>query len=1279
MAIKTSIRDMIRSPLTRRMTAVVFATILLVEIAILLPSYANREQELLDNLHVTGSNWAIAVTGNLSKDAKSEQIANAVFQSEKVTGVLVVREAGIEHKIGETFTGRLTPSKNIRSDDGSRYEIHFTSKTGGQPYVLHLRLDSSHIEGELTAFVLRIAGLILIISLTLTAATIIAMGHVVLGPLVRLKEALDRGSFSLDQETAREATRKDEIGDVYRATSAMLEQVQASNSYLESVVEDRTRDLQNLNEELGRQADLLEETISNIHQGIVVYDGDLNMIACNENFARMRNLPVEFLEERPSLEDIFRYQAQQGFFYDIEGDVEQQVAFLMQTTLNKSLIEPWEQTRPDGTIHEVRTIHLADGGIVRTFSDITERKRIEESQRALLDSIALPVFVLSDEDQYVYLNEHAATIMGCAVNDLVGASVKSIFVDLEDRENLLSILKMEGRVDDFEARIHLPNDQTGWGMFSTRPLKFQGVSAHMSLVTNITDRKEAEETLRQREELLRTLFETTSFGIVQQPPVGQGRLSVNQAFCEMTGYTESELLAIPFLSVTHPDDTGRATDWRKKFVDGTSSIDVDEYRIVTKFGAEKWVNRTVTAIHSPDGTVERLVSFVQDATERKRAEQAIVEAKEAADAANRAKSDLVATVSHEVRTPMNGVLGMARLLRDTPLNDDQSDSVETVISSAESLLRIVNDLLDMSKLEAGHLELEHIPFVGADTVSQAISIMMPRADEKGLALISKIDPSLPDVVIGDPHRLRQVMMNLISNAVKFTRTGSISVELSLIDSDEATAVLEFAVSDTGAGIKREHQAKLFAPYSQGAADIARRYGGTGLGLAICRRLVGLMGGDIALASELGDGSRFSFQLSLPIARDVKAASLRHDRNSSLSRKIETAQLKPLKILQVEDNATNRKVLEQLLQRAGHSISSVEHGGQALDALSMESFDLIFMDRHMPEIDGLEATRRIRAMAEPMGTVPIIGITAGALEDELVACLDAGMNVVLTKPVDETELFKTLESIMEKGSVPDFLSLEHPVLVVDDVAVNLAVAQKQLTRLGIQSDITLDSHEALQKLLNGTYSAALVDMEMPGLSGIDLVRQYRQQTADTSERLPIIAMTGNVAVDDMAKCKEAGMDGFVMKPVAIEVLQKALLDVVRATNVLKQDVPNVIYDKVPEVVAVPVDLSGLSSILGIDDHAELMEMLTLFVDTFPDLMTPLDEAVSGRDPVQLHNAAHAAKSAAANAAAVPMSALLGQLEKDAVRQEWDGLLALHHQVSVEFDRVTEFVRDRQLDT
>ncbi len=1407
MAQLSSLGDVIRSPLTRKIAAVVFAGVMVLEALILVPSYQKRERELLADLAIHAEEWIAGVTYSLSGTATPDEMAVAMLGSESVTGIVLVDPSGTVTRAGERISGGPFLDDPYRTRDGSRYEVPLQSAANASPYLIVVRLDSTGVGPMLWAYVQRIFWLSLLISVALTAATLLTVGTVVLAPLSRLKLALERGELKLEGRRG-DGERLDEIGDLFRAAATILKELNSSRETLEANVTERTEDLRRANRQLqaserrfrdfvrassdfywemdanlrysylsdrftqvtgvpkvdllGRTRDdtpalgtdrrawnqylrdlsehrpfrnfvhaqptpagelvylsisgqpvfdadgafagyrgtgsnvtvaieaqrelehqktLLEVTLANIQQGVSVYDADMKLVAWNDRYAQLRDLPETLLRQRPSLRDIFAFQAARGFYARLGGDLDSQVEDMMRLATGGDLSVASEQERPDGSVHEVRSQRLPEGGLVRTFNDITERKR-------------------------------------------------------------------------------------------------------------------AEETLRQNALLMRTIFDTASIGILQQAPDGQRRLAVNKAFCEITGYSEEELLAVPFQTVTHPEDLNEAVDQRERFARGEIGGDVGESRIIRKNGEVAWVHRSLTALHDENGEVERFVSFVQDITERKRAQAEIAErerilsrvlenmqhgimmldeelnveiynqrlidmfgipeellqvgqpllpamrfrvergdfgegaaedicerrealirgatsdlveegvlgnrtietrwslagdgshinvatditerkkgerlleqAKEEAERLARSKSDLVAMVSHEVRTPMNGVLGMARLLLDTGLNAEQRGLVDVIVESGDSLVRIVNDLLDVSKLEAGRFELETVPFIVSDTIEQCLAVMTPRAKEKGLEIGADLDPALPPVVLGDPYRLRQITLNLLSNAIRFTSEGAVTVTARLAERTGETARITVEVIDTGRGIKPEDRKRLFSPYTQAGVEVARKYGGTGLGLAVCWRLIERMGGRIAVDSTPGEGSTFSFTLPFVLDAETDAAELREAARQARVIDVSTrnGNTPSLSVLQVEDNKVNQKVVELILARAGHSVVTVGDGAAALAALETGSFDAVLMDRHMPVMNGLEATRQIRAMDGPRSALPVIGVTAGALGAELDACLDAGMNTVVTKPVDAAELCAALARLT--SAAPEAATDSRPVLVIDDLQINLTVTRRQLGKLGIACDLADSGQEALMLMEQGDYAAVLVDVSMPDMDGLAFTRALRAREVDTPRRVPVIAMTGHVDREARSRFMAAGMDDYLAKPVVLEELG-AMLAKWRSGGgeaALPADAPA----PAPDADAPPVDMALLADIIGEDSEAEKLTWVREFDAAFPPLLRDVNDAAAKQHREATRDAAHAAKSAANSIAALPLADILQRLENESLAGEWRDINLLVAAVEKEYERVSGF--------
>jgi PAS domain S-box-containing protein len=551
----------------------------------------------------------------------------------------------------------------------------------------------------------------------------------------------------------------------------------------------------------------------------------------------------------------------------------------------------------------------------------------------------------------------------------------------------------------------------------------------------------------------------------------------NPAFYRITGYAEEEVIGHNCRFLQGPGTNPRHIKALREAIENGKAIDVE---IVNhRKDGSRFVNELhLSPIFGDDGEVRYIFGIQHDVSAREQFARDAERARRAAERANAEKSDFLAFMSHEIRTPMNGVMGTISLLLDTTLDAEQHAYAETARRCGELLLATVNEMLDLSRIEAGHLAIEEEAFDLAAPVAEVLDLLAPAVAEKGIRLSASIDPLLPARVIGDARRLRQVLLNLADNAVKFTAVGGVGIR---VERAEANGQVRFAVADTGIGMPPEVQVRLFGRFAQGGPETARRYGGSGLGLMICKRLVGLMGGRIVLASTPGKGSTFSFEIPLrPIAESGRPPSTLLPR---------PALAKPLpgargRILIAEDGEANQLVAAAILRKAGYAVDLARDGEEALGAARTAAYDLVLMDVRMPRMDGLAATAAIRGLEGPAGRVPIIAMTAAAMPNEVARCLEAGMDGHVAKPMDLTALLAAVSDILENRPRRSRAAVEEPnpagPTLIDHTTLQelrAAVGPGRLPRLiGVFADET----RARVARLTSTDDVSLIEEEAHGL-------------------------------------------------------------------------------------------------------------------------------------------------------------------------------------------------------
>ncbi len=642
--------------------------------------------------------------------------------------------------------------------------------------------------------------------------------------------------------------------------------------------------------------------------------------------------------------------------------------------------------------------------------------------------------------------------------------------------------------------------------------------------------------LRLSQECFSSAFENAAIGMAMVSLDGRW-LKVNNALCELVGYSPEELCGRTVREISHPEDLEANMANARLLLHGDRNFYKMEERYIHKDGSVVWALLNVSVIRDKKNRSQYFISQIEDIGELKRAMDVQKELTFKAQSAEKAKSQFLATMSHEIRTPLNGVIGMANILADTELNDMQRECVETINVSGESLLAVINDILDYSKIEAGRLELEKRAFSVRQCVEEAFDIFATQLRAKKLEAIHLVTTEIPTKLVGDSTRLRQILVNLIGNAIKFTAKGEITVNVECQAKDEKGHHLLFSVSDTGIGIPQGAADKLFNAFQQVDSSTTRQFGGTGLGLAICKRLTGLMGGNIWVESVQGKGSTFKFNVILPEASPEECEEHLGTNGA----------LKGRTALIVDDHPTNRRILELQLEFWGMTSVCAGTGEEALEALAKQKFDAILVDLLMPGMDGVTLAREIKKTHQ----TPLMLLTcAGDLLSGEEATL---FEIQISKPIKQTTLFNSLLRVTGVQDQPlrkpcekkldGDLAQRNPlrILMAEDNMVNQKVGLLMLSRLGYTANAVPNGKRALEALDKATYDIVLMDIQMPEMNGIEATDLIQKTYGE--KRPVIVALTAEALEGDKQRLLGVGFDAYLSKPLDPKKLQKVLEGIV----------------------------------------------------------------------------------------------------------------------------------------
>jgi len=908
------------------------------------------------------------------------------------------------------------------------------------------------------------------------------------------------------------------------------------------------------------------------------------------------------------------------------------------------------------------TADTAEHVIYAAGRDVTDRKRIDDEirksearYRILAENATDVISRLTPEGIYLYVSPACKRVLGYEPDELIGRSAYDLFHPDDYVKAQIAQVKVHELPEIFTIlyRIRTKDGAYLWFESTSKTVKNPEdgrVAEIVSVSRDITFRKSIEENLKESERRLEQIIETVQEGITLSDKKGRFEI-FNTAMEHMTGYTMAEANSSgDFAKILYPGETERqrALDGLKDLLETGKSTEI-ETTIHTKGGDSRTLLVSTTLVTFRNHIM--FLSAYRDITERKKAEEELKSAKNAAEAATRAKSDFLAMMSHEIRTPMNSVIGMTDLLSHSTLTEEQRDFVDTIRGSGESLLTIINDILDFSKIESGKIDLEERPCEPRTCIEEVLDLLTPKAIQKGLDLLYWIDPQVPPHIIGDAHRLRQILVNLVGNSIKFTDRGEVFVSVNLLWKLGDKLELQFSVRDSGVGIPTDKLDRLFKPFSQVDTSTTRKFGGTGLGLAISMRLTHLMGGRIWAESEEGKGSTFFFTIKTATPPPDAVLPKVHTR-------AKVPELTGKRVLIVDDNATNLFILRSHCENWGMLVRTTQSPREAIQWVrNGDPFDVGILDMMIPEMDGHLLGQELRKIRSS-DSLPLVLLSSAGMSAGEIGSGDL-FSASVAKPVKHNILFDILMESMGGAKRSSSRSQPKPVerlgefvplsiLAAEDNPVNQKLLLRVLKEIGYEADVVPNGVEVMNAVKRKQYSIIFMDVHMPEMDGLEATRLI--MSVVPRERRPvIIAVTADALEGDREKCMQAGMDDYITKPIRIADIQGVLQR--WSSKAAGQQPPRQTPTEIPGDGELEHAMSDRIRQLGLEtDPAFVVELIESYSPLFTNQSRAIEEAFSKQDEAKLRYAAHSLKGASLNIGANKLGAICRTIEDLAEKKD-----------------------------